>query len=430
MNLTVVGAGHVGLVTGACMADLGNTVTCVDNDTQKVALLNQGVLPIFEPGLEELVKRNRQNERLRFTTSVAEGVSAAEAIFITVGTPSKQDGSPDMSYVEAVAREIARNLTGYKLIIEKSTVPVRTGEWVKRTIRLYNGNGAEFDVASVPEFLREGSAVQDFFHPDRVVAGVESPRAEAIIRKLFEPLKAPLVVTDIKSAELIKHASNCFLAMKISYINAVAALCELVGADVTQVALGMGYDRRIGREFLSAGVGYGGSCFPKDISAFIRIAKEAGYDFELLRVVEQINKDQRALLVKKVKDSLWVLKGKAIAVLGIAFKPDTDDTREAPSLDVIRMLADEGAHVRAYDPVVREEARTLLPAGVELCADAYEAVRGSDALVLLTEWGEFKKLDLQRVRGLMAVPVVVDGRNMFDPAEMARLGFEYRGVGR
>ncbi len=300
MNLTVVGAGHVGLVTGACMADLGNTVTCVDNDTQKVALLNQGVLPIFEPGLEELVKRNRQNERLRFTTSVAEGVSAAEAIFITVGTPSKQDGSPDMSYVEAVAREIARNLTGYKLIIEKSTVPVRTGEWVKRTIRLYNGNGAEFDVASVPEFLREGSAVQDFFHPDRVVAGVESPRAEAIIRKLFEPLKAPLVVTDIKSAELIKHASNCFLAMKISYINAVAALCELVGADVTQVALGMGYDRRIGREFLSAGVGYGGSCFPKDISAFIRIAKEAGYDFELLRVVEQIIKDQRALLVNKV----------------------------------------------------------------------------------------------------------------------------------
>ncbi len=430
MNLTVVGAGHVGLVTGACMADMGHTVTCVDNDTRKVALLNEGVLTIFEPGLEDLVKRNRQNERLRFTTSVAEGVDAAEAIFITVGTPSQQDGSPDMSYVEAVAREIARNLKGYKLIIEKSTVPVRTGERVKRTIRLHNGNGAEFDVASVPEFLREGSAVQDFFHPDRIVAGVESPRAEAIIRKLFEPLKAPLVVTDIKSAELIKHASNCFLAMKISYINAVAALCELVGADVTQVALGMGFDRRIGREFLSAGVGYGGSCFPKDISAFIRIAKEAGYDFELLRVVEQINKDQRALLVKKVKDCLWVLKGKTIAVLGLAFKPDTDDTREAPSLDVIKMLADEGAHVRAYDPVVREEARSLLPEGVELCADVYEAVRGSDALVLLTEWGEFKTMDLRRVRGLMAVPVVVDGRNMFDPAEMARLGFEYRGVGR
>ncbi|MEK7681791.1 MAG: UDP-glucose/GDP-mannose dehydrogenase family protein, partial [Chloroflexota bacterium] len=326
--------------------------------------------------------------------------------------------------------EIARNLKSYRLIIEKSTVPVRTGEWVKRTIRLYNGNGAEFDVASVPEFLREGSAVYDFLHPDRIVAGVESPRAEALIRALFKPLNAPLVVTDIKSAELIKHASNCFLAMKISYINAVAALCELVGADVTQVALGMGYDRRIGREFLSAGVGYGGSCFPKDISAFIRIAKEAGYDFELLRVVERINKGQRAMLVKKVKDALWVLKGKTIAVLGLAFKPDTDDMREAPSLDVIQMLADEGACVRAYDPIVREAARPLLPATVELCADAYDAVRGSDALVLLTEWGEFKKLDLQRVRSLMAVPVVVDGRNMFDPAEMARLGFEYRGVGR
>ncbi|MBI4308398.1 MAG: UDP-glucose/GDP-mannose dehydrogenase family protein [Chloroflexi bacterium] len=430
MKVTIVGAGHVGLVTGACMAELGNDVLCVDNDVQKISLLNQGVLPLYEPGLGDMVTRNREKERLRFSTSMAEGVESSEVIFITVGTPAQQDGSPDMSHVEAVAREIARCMKGYRLIIEKSTVPVRTGEWVKRTIRLHNGDGADFDVASVPEFLREGSAVQDFLRPDRIVAGVESPRAEGIIRKLFEPLGAPLIITDIKSAEMIKHASNCFLAMKISYVNAVASLCELVGADIIQVTRGMGYDRRIGKEFLNAGVGYGGSCFPKDIAAFIRIATEAGYDFELLKVVDRINQEQRARLVKKVRDALWVLKGKTIAVLGLAFKPNTDDMREAPSVDVIRMLVAEGARVRAYDPVARDAARGVLPSDVEICADPYETVRGCDALTLLTEWDEFKKLELARVRRLMTLPVVVDGRNLFDPAEMARQGFEYRGIGR
>lgn len=429
MNLCVMGTGYVGLVTGACFADLGHRVICADNDGEKIAGLKEGHVPIFEPGLEPMVAANAKAGRLSFTTSIEDGARAADVVFISVGTPARPDGSADLSQVERVTREIAKAVQGYTVIVEKSTVPVNTGEWVKRTLKLHNSDGAEFDVASVPEFLREGSAVEDFMHPDRVVIGVESTRAEDMLRGLFEPFGAPLIFTDIKSAEVIKHASNSFLAMKISYMNAIASICERVGADVTKVAEGMGYDHRIGPAFLNAGLGYGGACFPKDVAAFIKIASDAGYDFELLKAVETINREQRAQLVKKVREVLWVLDGKTIGVLGLSFKPNTDDMRNAPATDVIRMLQAEGATVKAYDPAAMEKAKKALPE-VEYCGDPYEVAEGSDALVIVTEWDEFKELDMARIKGLLNIPVVIDGRNMCDPQKMRELGFEYRSVGR
>lgn len=429
MDISIIGSGHVGLVTGACFADLGNRVVCVDNDPAKVAGLKKGKVPFFEPGLPPLVQRGLSARRLTFTTQIREGVRKAKVIFIAVGTPPKADGEADLTGIEHVARTIASELTRYRLIVEKSTVPVETGRWIRRTLEASLTRKVPFDVASNPEFLREGTAVQDFLHPDRIVVGVESKRAEKLLRELYSPFKAPWVVTDIASAELIKHASNAFLATKISFINAVSILCERVGADVDRVAAGMGLDPRIGGSFLKAGAGYGGFCLPKDLEAFIRISDKLGYDFELLKAVQKINTQQKAALVAKVEKELWNLKGKRIGILGLSFKPDTDDMRFAPSLGVIEALAQSGARLRAYDPQAMPAARALLN-GVIFAKDPYALARGCDGLVILTEWNEFKELDLARIKRSMRHPVVVDGRNLYDPQAMKRLGFRYAAVGR
>lgn len=429
MKISIIGTGYVGLVTGSCFADLGNEVICVDNDVRKIELLKKGVLPIYEPGIEELVKRNRKNGRLAFSTSISEGVKKSDIIFIAVGTPPKDNGEADLSSIEKVCREIARAMTGYKLIVEKSTVPVETGKWVEHTIKINNKRGIEFDVASNPEFLREGSAINDFMHPDRIVIGTQTKRAKDILIELYKPLKAPIIVTDIKSAEIIKHASNSFLATKISFINAVSNICEAVGADVVKVAEGMGIDPRIGKSFLNAGVGWGGSCFPKDLAAFIRISEKLGYNFELLKAVEKINEDQKRLFVKKIEENLWILDGKTIGVLGLSFKPNTDDIRFAPSIDVIRILQKDGAKIKAFDPQAMNKAKEILN-GVKFCKDAYEAARDSDCLVIVTEWNEFKEIDLLKVKKLLKVPLIIDGRNIYDPQNMKKLGFNYICIGR
>ncbi len=429
MRICFVGAGYVGLVTGTCFADLGNNVICVDNNEEKINILKSGGVPIYEPGLNEMIERNINKNRLSFTTSIAEGVEASDIIFIAVNTPPLPDGDADLSFVENVAKEISQTMTTYKLIVEKSTVPVETGEWVKHTVKINNKHQVEFDVASNPEFLREGTGVYDIMNPDRIVIGVESARAEKILRELYAPFNVPIVVTDIKSAELIKHASNSFLATKISFINAVANICERTGADVLKVAEGMGYDARISKSFLNAGAGFGGSCFPKDLSAFIHIAQKHGYDFKLLKEVENINKEQRELVVTKVKKAVWILKDKKIGVWGLAFKPDTDDMRSAPSIDIIKMLQSEGANIKAFDPVSNEKAQQILK-NVTFCKDPYEAAQGTDCLVIITEWNEFKEIDLAKVKDKMANPVIIDGRNIYDPIKMKELGFIYYGIGR
>lgn len=431
MKICVVGSGYVGLVTGTCFADLGNKVICVDNDEAKITKLEKGIMPIYEPSLAELVKRNKRERRLRFSTNLRMAVKESEVIFIAVGTPSKDNGEADLTYVEHVSREIALAMPSYRLIVEKSTVPVNTGEWVEHTINIFNKRKVKFDVASNPEFLREGSAIEDFMHPDRIVVGVKSKRARDILVELYKPLKAPIVVTDIKSAELIKHASNSFLATKISFINAVSAVCDKVGADIIEVIKGMGLDRRIGKEFLNAGIGFGGSCFPKDLSAFIRISEKIGYDFGLLKEVKKINEQQKTSAIKKVEELLWNLPAKTVGILGLSFKPDTDDIRCAPSLDIISMLRKEGVKIKAYDPAAMEKAKKALgKEGIEFCKDAYAVTKNSDCLVVATEWNEFKELDFRKIKKLMKQPVIVDGRNIYDPAEMKRLGFRYIGMGR
>ncbi|HEY83008.1 MAG TPA: UDP-glucose/GDP-mannose dehydrogenase family protein [Dehalococcoidia bacterium] len=429
MNVCIIGSGHVGLVTGACLADLGNKVICMDDDKGKIKRLKEGVIPFYEPELEALVHRNVDGGRLSFTTSVEEGVRGAEVVFICVGTPQGPDGAADLSYVEAASKRIAEAMDGYKAIVDKSTVPVKTGSWVKKMVKLYNRQSHDFDVISNPEFLREGKAVYDFMHPDRIVIGVESERAAEIMLELYRPLEAPKIITNIETAELIKHASNAFLALKISYINAIANICEAVGADVTKVAEGMGYDRRIGRDFLDAGIGYGGYCLPKDVAAFIKIAEEVGYDFELLKAVEKINAHQVRQVIRKAKNLLWNLSGKTIGILGLAFKPNTDDIREAPSINIIRQLQQEGVRIKAYDPQAMENIRPIFP-DIELCLDPYQVAEGSDGLIIVTEWDEFKNLDLPRVKELLNQPVIIDGRNIFEPAQMEKLGFMYQGVGR
>ena len=428
-DICIIGSGHVGLVTGACLAELGNRVICMDDNIEKIESLKKGVIPFYEPELEEIVHRNMNSGMLSFTTSVEEGVKRAEIVFICVGTPQKPNGEADLTFVEAVSREIAKAMEDYKLIVEKSTVPVKTGGWVQRTIKLNNRQGIDFDVVSNPEFLREGSAIYDFMSPDRIVIGVESERAAEIMADLYKPLNVPIVVTNIETAELIKHASNSFLALKISYINAVANICEKVGADVVKVTEGMVYDKRIGREFLDAGVGYGGYCFPKDVAAFIRIAEETGYDFELLKVVQEINEYQRRQIVKKAKNLLWNLNGKTTGILGLAFKPNTDDMREAPSIDIIKKLQEEGARVKAYDPQAMENAK-LIFRDVEFCQHPYHVAEGADALIIVTEWDEFKALDLLKIKQLLKQPVIIDGRNIYNPQKMKDLGFRYQGVGR
>jgi len=429
MKLTIIGTGYVGLVTGTCFAEVGHQVICVDNDANKVKMLQAGGIPIYEPGLEEMVKKNVAAGRLSFSNSTAEGVAKSDVVFIAVPTPPQPDGSVDMSFIERVARDIAGALNGYKIIVDKSTVPVQTGDKVAETIKRYCKGQNEFDVVSNPEFLREGFAVEDLMNPDRVVIGVRTQRPVPAMKEVYEPFKAPIIVTDINSAELIKHASNSFLALKISYINAVSVICEATGANVQEVANGMGMDERIGKRFLNASLGFGGSCFPKDLSAFIKIAEELRYDFGLLKEVQRINASQMDRFVKKIVDTLWVLKGKTVGVLGLAFKQNTDDVRTSPAIELCQRLQKEGAVLRVHDPKAMDKAKALLN-DVTYVEDMNDVAEGCDALVIATEWDEFKKLDLDRTKKLLSHPILFDGRNLFDPKEMERLGFIYKSIGR
>ena len=429
MNISIIGSGYVGLVTGACFAELGNKVVCADNDARKVSQLRKGIVPIYEPGLEEMIKLNLKNKRLKFTSSIKAAVKSSEVIFIAVGTPALENGEADLTGIENVARSIAQNMDGYRLIVEKSTVPVETCAWVKKTISTYIRKGHKFDVVSNPEFLREGSAINDFTHPDRIILGVESARARQAMVSLYQPLNRPILITNIKSAELIKHASNAFLATKISFINAIARICDKVGADVKEVAQGMGLDNRIGRHFLHAGIGYGGSCFPKDLEAFINISGKLGYDFQILTAVRNTNEEQKRFVLQKIKNEMWIIKDKAIAVLGLAFKPNTDDLRNAPSIDLVNALIQEGARVRVYDPKAMAKAKETLK-GVIFCNDLYQAAISADCLIVATEWNEFKELDFVRLKKALKRPLVIDARNIYDPKLLKELGFTYIGVGR
>ncbi len=430
MKLTIIGTGYVGLVTGTCFAEGGHTVICVDKDAEKVKMLRAGGMPIYEPGLEELVQKNVRAGRLRFTASTEEGVEQSDVVFIAVPTPPMPDGSVDLSFIEGVSREIAGAMRAYKIVVDKSTVPVKTGEKVAETIKRYCKAKVDFDVVSNPEFLREGFAVDDFMKPDRVVIGVSSTRPVPAMKEIYAPYNAPIIVTDINSAELIKHAANSFLALKISYINAVSVLCELSGANVQEVAHGMGMDARIGRKFLDASLGFGGSCFPKDLSAFIRISESMGYKFGLLQEVQRINAEQMDRFVKKITDTLWVVKGKTLGVLGLAFKQNTDDVRMSPAIDLCQRLLKEGARLRVHDPQAMEKAKPILP-DVTYVGDMNEVAEGCDALIIATEWPQFKeKLDLERARKNLAHPIIFDGRNLFDVQEMERLGFLYKSIGR
>jgi len=449
MRVAVVGSGYVGLVAGACFADLGHEVVLVDNDERKLTALGNGQIPIHEKFLPELLTRNR-GTRLQFSDDLQEAVRQSSAIFVAVGTPPMETGEADLSYVESVAREISGAIDDYKVVVEKSTVPVYTSEWIRRII-LRNGTDPElFDVASNPEFLREGTAVSDFLFPDRIVIGCDSPRATEVLQEIYAPLTngtyyqrteaipqpdralipPPLIVTSTKSAEIIKHACNAFLALKISFVNAVASVCESVGANVNQVVHGIGTDTRIGPRFLNPGIGYGGSCFPKDVMAFRAVAREHGYDFRLLDEVVQINEEQRQRFLRKVNRALWTLRGKHLGVLGLAFKGGTDDIRESPALSIVQSLLQQGSRVTAYDPAAMERAREVLRDQIVYASSSYEAVRNADAMLILTEWEEFANLDLGRIRQELKYPIVIDGRNLYDPEVMAAQGFTYYSVGR
>jgi UDPglucose 6-dehydrogenase len=431
MDICIIGSGYVGLVTGACFADVGHNVIGVDNDARKIETLQAGGVPIYEPGLEEIIHRNVSAHRLRFTGSIQEGVDNSQIVFIAVPTPPLPNGDVDLSFLEKVAREIAGVLTSYRVIVDKSTVPVKTGEKVAESIKRYNRHGAKFDVVSNPEFLREGCAVSDLMHPDRIVIGAQSEHAVDMMKKVYEPFMAPMLVTDINSAELIKHAANSFLALKISYINALSAICEASGADVEKVADGIGMDRRIGRDFLNAGIGYGGSCFPKDITAFVTICERLGVPFNLLKEVQRINTAQKERFLKVIRETLWVLREKKIAVWGLTFKPDTDDIRSSVAIDLVSALLREGADVTAYDPKGMEKAREVKTiADAKFAASALEATADAEALVIATEWSEFATVDLAVVKEKMRTPIVFDGRNLFDPETMGQLGFQYHSIGR
>ncbi|HUG38423.1 MAG TPA: UDP-glucose/GDP-mannose dehydrogenase family protein [Candidatus Limnocylindrales bacterium] len=430
MNISVVGTGYVGLVTGAVFADLGNDVVCVDKLHDKVESLRAGRMPIYEPGLEEMVTRNVGDGRLSFTTDLAAAVRQSDVIFIAVGTPAKDNGETDLSQVEDVAASIGRTMDRYKVVVNKSTAPVGTGELVREVIARHQPRAIEFDVVSNPEFLREGSAIEDTLRPDRIVIGAPTQQVAMTLVELYAPLERPMIITDLPSAEVIKYASNAFLAAKIAFINAIANICEAAGADVSQVTKGMGLDSRIGSAFLQAGLGYGGSCFPKDVDSLVHTAGRLGYDFKLLRSVSEINRERAGHLVDTMRKALPPLDTCTVAVLGLAFKPNTDDMREAKSLEVISLLHGEGARVKTYDPVAMGNARPLLPPSVTFCESPYEAAEGADALVLVTEWNEFKYLNLDRLRGLLRRPVIFDGRNLWEPERMRRLGFEYYSIGR
>ncbi len=433
-RICVIGVGYVGLVTGTCFADLGHQVTCVDVDSAKIEKLLAGVMPIYEPGLEEMVRRNAQAGRLHFTTSYEEALVEAEFAFIAVGTPQGSGGEADLKYVRSAARSIGKVMDHPLIIVNKSTVPIGTGDWVADIVRRHSPSTlgrqlVEFSVVSNPEFLREGSAISDFMRPDRIVLGSLDPEAAAKVAQLYLSLRAPIMITDLRTAEMIKYASNAFLAARVSFINEIASICEALGADVKEVAVGMGYDKRIGRDFLDAGIGYGGSCFPKDVQALAHMAAVHGCHPQLLRAVMDINRDQRRQVIHKLRALLGTLDEKRIGVLGLAFKPNTDDMREAPSVELIHLLQSEGAHIRVYDPVAMGNAEHYLH-DVTLCRDAYEVASGADALVVVTEWNEFKHLSLPRLKEAMRQPIVVDGRNIYDPEQMRALGFIYRGMGR
>ena len=431
MDISIIGSGYVGLVTGACFADVGHHVICVDNDSEKLKQLKAGEIPIYEPGLEEIIHRNVSARRLHFTGNIQEAVEHSQIIFIAVPTPQLPDGDVDLSFVEKVAREIAGVLTDYRVIVDKSTVPVKTGEKVAESIKRYNRHGAKFDVVSNPEFLREGCAVADLMHPHRIVIGAQSEQAIDLMKKVYEPFMAPILVTDISSAELIKHCANSFLALKISYINAVSGICEASGADVEKVADGIGMDHRIGRDFLNAGIGYGGSCFPKDIAAFIAISDQLGTPFNLLREVQHINEGQKARFLKTIRETLWVLREKRIAVWGLTFKPDTDDVRSSVAIELVEQLLCEGARVVAYDPKGMHKARGIKAiADAQFASSALEAVTDAEALIIATDWNEFANVDLTVLKEKMQTPIVFDGRNLLDPETMRQFGFHYYSIGR
>jgi UDPglucose 6-dehydrogenase len=445
MKLSVIGAGYVGLSTAACLAQVGHDVFCSESDVDKLSKLQNGIMPLFEPHLADIIEVVRKTGKLQFGNT-NDAIAWGDAIFICVGTPPLENGDADLSAIEGVARSITKNASGYKLVVEKSTVPVQTGIQLQKHLAIHPRNGLKYDVASNPEFLREGSSVEDFLHPDRIVIGVDSQRAAELLREIYHPIveqifdcpvhrvcekaKRPaLLVTDISSAELIKHASNSFLAMKISFINMVANLCEAVGADVTQVAQGMGLDPRIGRAYLNPGIGFGGFCFPKDLQAFIRIAEKSGCDFSLLKEVEKINQDRIAHFVQKIQRELWILRGKKVAVWGLAFKPNTDDVRFAPSIALVKLLLAEGAIIRAYDPCATQKTKSLLP-DITYCDDPYKTAEEADAILIVTEWQEFQTLDWGRLASVVEQPLIIDGRNMFKPADLTAYGFRYLSIGR
>ncbi len=432
MNISVIGSGYVGLITGACFAEFGLNVTCVDNDLKKVRSLKKGVVPFYEPGLEELMQRNIKAGRMHFTSDMAEAVESALVVFIAVGTPPRGDGSADMKYVEAVAKEIADHIHTYKVIVTKSTVPVGTGEKVKKIISKHLKENIDFDVVSNPEFLREGAGIEDFMRPNRIVIGTSSDQATAIMKDLYRPLyliETPIVITDVKTAELIKYASNAFLAVKISFINELANLCEVVGANVQTVARGMGLDRRIGPKFLHAGPGYGGSCFPKDTLALLQIGKENDIDLGVISATVKANEYQKEKAAKEIMNAMGKVKGKTLCMLGLSFKPNTNDLRDAPSLYIINKLLKAGAKVRAYDPVAMKDAKKILPK-ITYCKDVYEAVKGADAVVITTEWNQFRNLDLNKIKKTAKGKFFFDLRNIYEPQRMSKLGFTYYSVGR
>jgi UDPglucose 6-dehydrogenase len=427
MKICVIGTGYVGLVTGVCMAALGNNVTCVDIDRKKISNLKKGILPIYEPGLDDLLKKNKK--RVKFTNSIKEGIADVQIIFIAVGTPPTESGEADLTFVKSVAKEIGKNMKSSKIIVDKSTVPAGTGDIVESIIEEYSKGKYKFDVASCPEFLKEGSAINDFMNPDRVVIGAKRREAAEKVAEIFKPLNTKIVISDIRSAEMIKHASNTFLAMKISFINEVANICERVGADVEVVANGMGLDKRIGRMFLNAGAGYGGSCFPKDVAALRCMATNENYEPILLSAVMEVNRQQRKIIVNKIKNIMGTLEGRQIGILGIAFKPNTDDIRDAVSVDVINALLEKGCRIKAFDPVAMPNAKKVVR-GVDFVKDSYAAAENVECLVVLTEWNEFRELDMAKIKSLMKKPAVVDGRNIYDPEKLRKLGFEYSGIGR
>jgi len=433
MKIGVIGTGYVGMVTAVGLADLGHNVIGTDKVTKKIEKASKGIVPIYEPGLGDLLKKNLKNGNLSFSPDLEETIRSSDVLFVCVNTPQRKDGSADMSFVEGVSRCIAENLNGYKLIVEKSTVPVRTSSWIKRTISLYKNKEYSFDVASNPEFLREGSALSDFLNPDRIVIGVESEKARNILLKIYKKYKEKIHITNIDTAELIKHASNSFLAMKISFINLISDLCEKTDADVEFVAKGMGLDSRIGKQFLKAGLGYGGSCFPKDVRALVKIGEDLGIGMKLLKEVDRINLARIDMFINKIKEALWILKNKKLAVLGLSFKPRTDDIRNAPSLNIIERLLEEESQLILYDPEAIENTKTYFPEktkGIHYAESALEALTNANAALFITEWEEFKKLDLYKAKQLMSNPIIIDGRNIFEPDKVRKLGFEYYSVGR